>query len=196
MLSSFSVYTRFFFFAGPWEVDLDFCSTGFGLGPVGFFGLGRSPDLDADLAPLDGPPFADFVGAIAFESYAGRVYCEWRISRASLGRTKDCQDIGERAVSGELGPESRVPGTHRPSSVGGLVTCCVLACLRRRHHSHSCFTTSRRSLYLPIAMSSERVFRLPFRKPQWLNSATTRTAGVYFAGALVRRPRHDCSSHS
>jgi hypothetical protein len=34
-------------------------------------------------------------------------------------------------------------------------------------------------------MSSERVFRLPFRKPQWMNSATTRTAGVYFAGALV-----------
>ncbi|KAG9541254.1 UPF0220-domain-containing protein, partial [Aureobasidium melanogenum] len=33
-------------------------------------------------------------------------------------------------------------------------------------------------------MASERVFRLPFRKPQWLNSATTRTAGVYFAGAL------------
>lgn len=45
-------------------------------------------------------------------------------------------------------------------------------------------------------MSSERVFRLPFRKPQWLNSATTRTAGVYFAGALVRRPRHHRSSYS
>ncbi|KAI5210726.1 UPF0220-domain-containing protein [Aureobasidium subglaciale] len=35
-------------------------------------------------------------------------------------------------------------------------------------------------------MSSERVFRLPFRKPQWMNSATTRSAGVYFAGALVQ----------
>ncbi|THV97899.1 UPF0220-domain-containing protein [Aureobasidium pullulans] len=46
------------------------------------------------------------------------------------------------------------------------------------------YTTSSRSLYLPVAMSSERVFRLPFKKPQWMNSATTRTAGVYFAGAL------------
>ncbi|KAJ9622447.1 Vacuolar protein sorting-associated protein 68 [Taxawa tesnikishii (nom. ined.)] len=31
-------------------------------------------------------------------------------------------------------------------------------------------------------MSSDRLFRFP--KPQWLNSANTRTAGVYFAGAL------------
>ena len=37
---------------------------------------------------------------------------------------------------------------------------------------------------LPIAMDSHnRLFRFP--KPQWLNSANTRTAGVYFAGALV-----------
>jgi hypothetical protein len=33
-------------------------------------------------------------------------------------------------------------------------------------------------------MSSPRLFRFP--KPQWLNSPNTRTAGVYFAGALVR----------
>ena len=33
-------------------------------------------------------------------------------------------------------------------------------------------------------MSSHRLFRFP--KPAWLNSATTRTAGVYLAGALVR----------
>lgn len=32
-------------------------------------------------------------------------------------------------------------------------------------------------------MSSHRLFRFP--KPQWINSANTRTAGVYFAGALV-----------
>ena len=32
-------------------------------------------------------------------------------------------------------------------------------------------------------MSSERLFR--FQKPAWMNSATTRTAGVYLAGALV-----------
>lgn len=32
-------------------------------------------------------------------------------------------------------------------------------------------------------MSSHRLFRFP--KPQWLNSPNTRTAGVYFAGALV-----------
>jgi len=32
-------------------------------------------------------------------------------------------------------------------------------------------------------MSGERLFRFP--KPQWLNSANTRTAGVYGAGALV-----------
>lgn len=31
-------------------------------------------------------------------------------------------------------------------------------------------------------MSSQRLFRFP--KPEWLNSATTRTAGVYTAGAL------------
>ncbi|KAL9112715.1 MAG: hypothetical protein Q9227_003018 [Pyrenula ochraceoflavens] len=31
-------------------------------------------------------------------------------------------------------------------------------------------------------MSSERLFR--FQKPAWLNNATTRTAGVYAAGAL------------
>jgi len=35
--------------------------------------------------------------------------------------------------------------------------------------------------HLP-AMSSERLFRFP--KPAWLNSANTRTAGVYAAGAL------------
>lgn len=32
-------------------------------------------------------------------------------------------------------------------------------------------------------MDSERLFRFP--KPQWLNSANTRTAGVYLAGGLV-----------
>ncbi|KAK8200920.1 Vacuolar protein sorting-associated protein 68 [Zalaria obscura] len=31
-------------------------------------------------------------------------------------------------------------------------------------------------------MASHRLFRFP--KPQWMNSANTRTAGVYFAGAL------------
>jgi hypothetical protein len=31
--------------------------------------------------------------------------------------------------------------------------------------------------------SNNRLFRFP--KPAWLNSANTRTAGVYFAGALV-----------
>jgi len=34
-----------------------------------------------------------------------------------------------------------------------------------------------------ITMSSHRLFRFP--KPQWLNSANSRTAGVYIAGALV-----------
>jgi hypothetical protein len=33
-------------------------------------------------------------------------------------------------------------------------------------------------------MDSERLWR--FRKPAWLNSATTRMASVYAAGALVR----------
>jgi hypothetical protein len=33
-------------------------------------------------------------------------------------------------------------------------------------------------------MDSERLFRFP--KPQWMNSANTRTAGVYLAGGLVR----------
>lgn len=32
-------------------------------------------------------------------------------------------------------------------------------------------------------MESERLFRFP--KPEWLNSANTRTAGVYLAGGLV-----------
>jgi len=32
--------------------------------------------------------------------------------------------------------------------------------------------------------TSQRLFR--FSKPAWLNSATTRTAGVYLSGALVR----------
>jgi hypothetical protein len=31
---------------------------------------------------------------------------------------------------------------------------------------------------------SNRLFRFP--KPAWMNSANTRTAGVYIAGALVR----------
>jgi hypothetical protein len=35
-------------------------------------------------------------------------------------------------------------------------------------------------------MSSQRLFRFP--KPAWLNSATTRTAGVYLSGALVQAP--------
>lgn len=34
--------------------------------------------------------------------------------------------------------------------------------------------------------NSNRLFRFP--KPAWLNSANTRTAGVYIAGALVRTP--------
>lgn len=36
-----------------------------------------------------------------------------------------------------------------------------------------------------MSSSSNRLFRFP--KPDWLNSANTRTAGVYIAGALVRR---------
>jgi hypothetical protein len=32
-------------------------------------------------------------------------------------------------------------------------------------------------------MDSDRLFRFP--KPQWMNSANTRTAGVYLAGGLV-----------
>jgi hypothetical protein len=44
---------------------------------------------------------------------------------------------------------------------------------------------SRRRIFEPN-MSSDRVFRFP--KLQWLNSANTRTAGVYIAGALVRLP--------
>lgn len=36
-------------------------------------------------------------------------------------------------------------------------------------------------------METERLFR--FNKPEWMNSANTRTAGVYVAGALV------CPSH-
>lgn len=35
----------------------------------------------------------------------------------------------------------------------------------------------------PSAMESNRLFRFP--KPAWMNSANTRTAGVYIAGALV-----------
>lgn len=35
-------------------------------------------------------------------------------------------------------------------------------------------------------MSSSRLFRFNLPKPAWLNSANTRTAGVYLAGALVR----------
>ena len=38
-------------------------------------------------------------------------------------------------------------------------------------------------LYSQPTMESERLFRFP--KPQWLNSANTRTAGVYLAGGLV-----------
>lgn len=34
--------------------------------------------------------------------------------------------------------------------------------------------------------SSSRLFRFNVPKPAWLNSANTRTAGVYLAGALVR----------
>jgi hypothetical protein len=38
--------------------------------------------------------------------------------------------------------------------------------------------------HLPIMSTSHRLFRFP--TPAWLNSANTRTAGVYLAGALVR----------
>jgi hypothetical protein len=38
-------------------------------------------------------------------------------------------------------------------------------------------------------MSSDRLFRLHFPKPEWLNSATTRNAGIYIAGALVHHLR-------
>lgn len=37
-------------------------------------------------------------------------------------------------------------------------------------------------------MSGHRLFRFP--KPQWLNSANTRNAGIYLAGALVSHPIH------
>jgi hypothetical protein len=40
-------------------------------------------------------------------------------------------------------------------------------------------------IHMPM-MSSHRLFRFP--KPQWLNSANSRTFGVYAAGALVRFP--------
>lgn len=36
-------------------------------------------------------------------------------------------------------------------------------------------------------MSSERLFRFP--KPEWLNSANIRNAGVYVSGALVSLAR-------
>lgn len=36
--------------------------------------------------------------------------------------------------------------------------------------------------------SRERLFRIPFVRPEWLNNANVRTAGVYLAGALVRHP--------
>ena len=36
-------------------------------------------------------------------------------------------------------------------------------------------------------MSEERLWK--FRRPEWMNSATARSAGVYSAGALVRRSR-------
>jgi len=37
-------------------------------------------------------------------------------------------------------------------------------------------------------MSSERLFRFP--RPQWMNSANTRTAGVYLAGGMVCEEAH------
>lgn len=43
-------------------------------------------------------------------------------------------------------------------------------------------------------MSDRRLFRFP--KPQWLNSASTRIAGVYVAGALVRLSILPCTSLS
>ena len=42
------------------------------------------------------------------------------------------------------------------------------------------------ALYIILGLvmdNHNRLFRFP--KPAWLNSANTRTAGVYFAGALV-----------
>ncbi|CZT19080.1 probable membrane protein [Ramularia collo-cygni] len=33
-------------------------------------------------------------------------------------------------------------------------------------------------------MSGDRLFRLQFPRPEWLNSATTRSAGIYLSGAL------------
>ena len=37
--------------------------------------------------------------------------------------------------------------------------------------------------HLPTMSSTNRLFRFP--TPAWLNSANTRTAGIYLAGALV-----------
>lgn len=152
---------------------------------MGFLGLGRSPDLDADLPPLDAAPFAgapleDFVGAIVFVlciEYAEAA--SWRVEnfQPTFGRIQGCQDFGERALGGEQrhGSNVQVPDSRLPT-----------ACSIARDSSDGLYHTQpRRPPQLPIAMSSERVFRLPFRKPQWMNSATTRTAGVYFAGALV-----------
>lgn len=42
--------------------------------------------------------------------------------------------------------------------------------------------------------NNNRLFRFP--KPAWLNSANTRTAGVYFAGALVStKPQQHLCTH-
>lgn len=37
---------------------------------------------------------------------------------------------------------------------------------------------------VPKMSSEDRLFRFP--RPAWLNSANTRTAGVYLSGAIVR----------
>lgn len=41
--------------------------------------------------------------------------------------------------------------------------------------------------------SENRLFRFP--KPQWVNSANTRTAGVYIAGGLVRSGKTTRNAH-
>jgi len=46
--------------------------------------------------------------------------------------------------------------------------------------------------------SRDRLFRLPFLRPEFLNNANVRTAGVYLAGALVSytiQDSHLCYEH-
>lgn len=83
--------------------------------------------------------------------------------------------------AGKRSDKHTTPNYHSQTRPAAYVDSCgaVIASSNRDHyHNHD-------EIDMANDYPSHRLFRFP--KPQWLNSANSRTAGVYLAGGLVSR---------